>query len=197
MSPRPKTDSRDRIINAAYDLFYRQGYQATSVDEIIAQSGLSKPTVYSYFPTKEQLCVSYLEVRRQRELGALRTAIRKAPSEEERFLTIIRFVRDNMIASSFRGCGFFNMVSEIPDPENPAVKEARGFVDEFREDIRAVTTDLKNARPEFAEIDVNRITDTYYVILCGAIMASQEYQDRWPLDRAVEDVEQLLQSLPQ
>lgn len=195
MKTRKETGTRERIIEAAYDLFFRQGYQGTSVDEIIAQSGFSKPTVYTYFPTKEALCVSYLKERRRRELAALRAMLRKGADEQERFGTIIRFVRDSLLASDFRGCGFFNMVSEIPDPENPVVTEARLFVDDFREEIRGVTADLAQSGEEFAGIDVDRVTDIYYVLVCGAIMAGQEYRDRWPLDRAVDEVDRLLESL--
>ena len=187
-----KTDSRERILEAAYDLFFRQGYQATSVDQIIAQAGLTKPTVYAHFPTKEVLCVEYLKERRRRVIQEQRSAIRAAETPEERFLATIKFVRDGMLAYDYRGCGFFNMVAEIPDPNSPVVAEAKDFVERFREEIREATLDLKASDPKYAGLDAERVTDSYYLTLCGAIMASQEYREPWPLDRAVEDVERLL-----
>lgn len=196
MAPRKQTDSRRRIIEAAYDLFYRQGYQSTTVDEIIEQSGLSKPTVYAYFPTKEILCVEYLRERRQREVKGLRAEIRKGRTPEERFTGVIRYIREALLHSDYRGCGFFNMVSEIPDPESPVVKEAREFVERFREEIREVTLELRDSNPKYAGLDADRIANSYYLIVCGAIMASQEVREEWPLDRAVADVELLLETRP-
>lgn len=194
MSPRVKSDAREKIIAAAYDLFYRQGYQATPMDEIIAQSGYSKPTVYSYFPTKESLCVAYLQERRRQEGGLLAGALRGAGDAEERFLGIAEFVRKNMMATKFRGCGFFNLVAEIPDRENPIVGEAMVYIGEVREVIREATEALKASDPKYAGMDVERVSQTYYVIICGAIMGCQEFHESWPLDRAVEEVERLLAS---
>ena len=190
-----KTNSRERILDAAYELFFQQGYQATSVDQIVAKAGVTKPTVYAHFPDKETLCVEYLKERRRRVIRDQRAAIRDSGTAEKRFVATIEYVRDGMLAYDYRGCGFFNLVAEIPDPENPVVLEAKDFVERFRDEIREATLDLRDSDPKYAEIDVERVTDSYYLIVCGAIMASQELRQPWPLDRAVDDVERLLASL--
>lgn len=63
-----------RIISAATDLFLRDGYSETSIDRILEQSGGSKATLYSYFPTKDDLfravTDSVVENDRQPELNA-------------------------------------------------------------------------------------------------------------------------------
>ncbi len=100
-----------------------------------------------------------------------------------------------MLDNDYRGCGFFNLVAEIPDPENPVVVEAKDFVERYRDEIREAALDLKASDPKYAGIDVDRVTDQYYLIICGAVMAGQEMREPWPLDRAVEQAEQLLASL--
>ena len=190
-----KTNSRERLIEAAYELFFLQGYQATSIDQIIAKAGVTKPTVYAHFSNKEALCVEYLKEHRRRVIRDQRAAIRDSVTPEKRFVASIEFVRDGMLAHDYRGCGFFNMVAEIPDPSNPVVIEAKDFVERFRDEIREATLDLKNSAAKYAGVDVNRVTDSYYLILCGAIMAGQELREPWPLDRAVEDVKCLLATL--
>ena len=190
-----KTNSRERLIDAAYELFFLQGYQATSIDQIIAKAGVTKPTVYAHFPNKEALCVEYLKERRRRVIRDQRAAIRDSATPEKRFVASIEYVRDGMLAFDYRGCGFFNMVAEIPDPSSPVVIEAKDFVERFRDEIREATLDLKNSAAKYAGVDVNRVTDSYYLILCGAIMAGQELREPWPLDRAVEDVKCLLATL--
>ena len=61
--PRPveKASIRDRIIDAATQLFYAHGLRAISAEKIIAQVGISKVTFYRHFPSKEDLIVAYLE----------------------------------------------------------------------------------------------------------------------------------------
>lgn len=184
--------ARQKIIDAATELFYQHGYQATTVDHVIERSGISKPTVYSHFSTKEQLCVAYLQEMRAREHELLKAAIRREKTPKERFLAIIKHVRSRVIDADFRGCGFFNMISEISDRQSPIVKEAKIYVDMIRDTIRDVVIELKNSSKEYRGIDVDELADDYYVIVAGAIMASQEYKDAWPTDRAIKQVERLL-----
>ncbi|MDC8445188.1 MAG: TetR/AcrR family transcriptional regulator [Nitrosomonas sp.] len=184
--------TRQKIIDAAFELFYRQGYQSTTMDQVIAVSGVSKPTVYIYFPSKEILCVEYLKERHQREAASLNDAINQADTPYQRYMSVVYWLRERLIASNYRGCGFFNMIAEIPDPENPIILEAKHFIDGFREKIKTLVTDLQESDAKYHALDPQRIADAYYLILCGAIMGSQEYRDTWPSDRAVQEIERLI-----
>ncbi len=57
-----KENTKSRIVSAAWELFYEQGYENTTVDEIIAKSGTSKGSFYHYFDGKDALLssLSYL-----------------------------------------------------------------------------------------------------------------------------------------
>jgi AcrR family transcriptional regulator len=190
-----RTASRERLLEAATELFFKQGYQATSVDQIIELSGLTKPTLYKHFPNKEALCVAYVEGQRREVIREQRALIAAETTPEGQFLATIKFVRSGMLAHDYRGCAFFNIVSEIPDPENPVVIAAKEFVRRFRDEIYETAVNLKESDPKYAAIDVSRVTDSYYLILNGAIVVSQELREPWPLDRAVEDLEGLLARL--
>lgn len=54
------TDAKDRILQSAYDLFAQNGYEHTTVENIIEASGYSKGTFYHYFAAKEELLLSWL-----------------------------------------------------------------------------------------------------------------------------------------
>jgi AcrR family transcriptional regulator len=58
-----ESQPRDRIIDTALRLFYEQGYLATGINQIIAESQVAKATFYSHFPSKENLCIAYLQAR--------------------------------------------------------------------------------------------------------------------------------------
>ena len=51
---------KDRLFRTAAQLFYRQGYRATGVDAIAAESGIGKMTLYRHYPSKDDLIVAYL-----------------------------------------------------------------------------------------------------------------------------------------
>jgi AcrR family transcriptional regulator len=192
MSARPKSDARERIVNAACELFFKQGYHSTSVDQVIAAAGVSKPTVYHYFPTKEDLCVGYLEERTQREFDMMDASFKNLTTPKERYSAIIQHVKKRIKSWEYRGCGFMNMLAEIPDPNSPIVAISKRYIDANRDLIVSVVQELKDSSAEYSHLDVKAVADAYYLLIAGAISTCQECRENWPIDRAIESVEVLL-----
>ena len=192
MASRGYSKAKEKIIEAASELFFSQGYQTTTIDQVIEHSGVSRPTVYSHFSTKEEMCLAYLKKKKNEDLNKLKEFIRSRTSDKERFLGVIHFVREALIQTKFRGCGYFNMISEFPDPEHPIAREAKVYVDGFREVIEDVVKNVKSSNVKYKNWDTEYITGIYYVLVCGAIMASQEYREPWHLDQTIKAVENLM-----
>ena len=55
MPRKPQRNTRGKIVSAAWKLFYEQGYEHTTVEDILALSGTSKGTFYHYFEGKDAL----------------------------------------------------------------------------------------------------------------------------------------------
>jgi TetR/AcrR family transcriptional regulator, mexJK operon transcriptional repressor len=76
--PRPAKDApskRDAILDAGWEVLLRRGYGRASMDEIAAEAGVSKRTVYDHFASKERLFVAIVERRRDEMLGAVDDAV--------------------------------------------------------------------------------------------------------------------------
>lgn len=58
---RGRPSKKGEIVSAAAELFTKKGYQGTSIDQVVITAAVSKPTVYSNFPTKLVLWESVLE----------------------------------------------------------------------------------------------------------------------------------------
>jgi len=71
--PRKRQSTKSRIVKAAWNLFYKNGYDHTTVEDIIAASKTSKGTFYHYFKGKESLLnsLSYLFDQKYEELAAV------------------------------------------------------------------------------------------------------------------------------
>ena len=71
MAKKSTRNTRGKIIDAAWKLFYRQGYDDTTVEEIIEESGTSRGSFYHYFPGKDDLLSTLADVfdRRYEELS--------------------------------------------------------------------------------------------------------------------------------
>lgn len=70
MPKKSNSSTKSKIVNAAWNLFYENGYENTTVDEIIARSGTSKGSFYHYFSSKDSLLssLSYVFDEKYREL---------------------------------------------------------------------------------------------------------------------------------
>jgi AcrR family transcriptional regulator len=187
-----RTTAREKILDAATSLFFEQGYQGTTIDDVIAHSGVSRPTLYTHFSTKEDLGVAYLQLRRHQDLNVIKNAIRQEKTPEGRFLAIISHVGETLVESNYRGCGFLNVIAELHEENNPLVKEARHYIENLHEIIRDVVVELKASRKKYKDLDIDRVTDVYHLLVAGAITCSQECQDRWPVDRAIEVIKGLI-----
>lgn len=102
---------REKILAAAAELFPRQGINATGMDQLTREAGVSKRTVYVQFATKDDLVTEYL--RAQQHPAPL-----PAPSAREQLLSV--FVSSSPPGGPVRGCPFLNAAVEVPDPAHPA-----------------------------------------------------------------------------
>ncbi len=56
---------RERIIETTFQLFARQGYNSTGINQIISEAEVARASFYQYFKSKEDLCVEFLNVRHE------------------------------------------------------------------------------------------------------------------------------------
>jgi AcrR family transcriptional regulator len=143
---------RERIIEAAAELFYARGIRAVSADKIIAKVGITKVTFYRHFPSKDDLVVAYLQRRAKWERDAVGGARRAAGDDiTEVFRMIAEGIGAESCSPGFRGCPFINAAAEYPDADHPVrqVVDAhrRWFRDAFAEMLRSsgVTEDVPAA----------------------------------------------------
>src|SRR2546430_17726239 len=57
---------RERLIEAAYEMFSARGVRDVGIDEVIERAGVAKATLYNHFPSKDDLVLAFLERREQR-----------------------------------------------------------------------------------------------------------------------------------
>jgi AcrR family transcriptional regulator len=189
-----ETEARRRIVNTALDLFYRQGYLATGINQVIAEAGVSKNTFYYYFPSKEDVCVAYLKERHIVWIGWLRAAIDKYDQPYERLMAIFEFLDSWLTECGFRGCAFLNIASEVPDINHRIRKEVVAHKNELRESLKELIKDVKTSDPNFSDIDPDSLADAMYVIVEGIIGSCQSYGNTSTIPASRKYFETLLRS---
>lgn len=84
-SPQFLADRRAAIVAAAERCFTMCGYDRTTIREVAREAGLSTGALYTYFPTKAALLEAVCESQARREITALREALARTPTSDDRF----------------------------------------------------------------------------------------------------------------
>lgn len=184
---------RERIVAIASQLFYRQGYRATGINEVIKQSGVAKATFYNHFPAKDDLCLAYLEERSMGEQRAIAAELQGKRSPRSRFMAVIESMQPWLEANDMRGCEFLNTVAEVPDPENPLRRRGRQHYEWLRGLIRELAEALIESDTErYGTLDADVLTDDYMVVLAGSIALAELYHDTWPIRHGIKMVRRMI-----
>jgi AcrR family transcriptional regulator len=113
---------RERILATAASLFYRQGIQATGVEELADVARVSKRTLYKLFGSKDQLITAYLERMNQEPVPNERALERADLPPRDRLLALFDRPAAGM---HFRGCPFHNAAVELARANHPARRVVR------------------------------------------------------------------------
>lgn len=125
---RKQDQSRERIIAAAYELFWRVGFARTSIDNIAARSGFTKRTLYSYFRSKDDLLAAVLNYHSELAMERLRKIGDRMPGDYSGMIDSFFGQLAAWAAATPRwsGSGFTRLVVELADlPGHPARAIAR------------------------------------------------------------------------
>ena len=125
--PRSAEQTRGRVLEAAYKLFRRQGYNRVTMDDIAEAAKLTKRTLYHHFNSKDQLLADVLESQHHLALQAFRTFGDNLSGSAE---TIVEAMFQDLAVWADRprwaGSGFTRLVIELADlPGHPARLIAR------------------------------------------------------------------------
>ena len=165
---RPKTSEvgvRDRLLDAADRLFYREGVRAVGIDRVLAEADAAKASLYQHFGCKDQLVASYLE----RKTGDARVQIEAYLADtppSQRALRFFDWVVDWTESKDFRGCPLQHTVSELTDAAHPA----RAIAHAQREWFKARLFEWSTAA---GVTDAKAIARALIVLFDGAVAGSE------------------------
>ena len=139
--------ARERLLDAANELFYEEGVHTVGIDRVIERAGVAKATLYSAYGSKDELIRAYLDgryhSRRERILGALE----RTEPPRDRLLVIFDVLSEAFARPNYHGCAFVNASAEARpgSPIDQAVGEYRGWL---RQLLVELATEAGAAHPE-------------------------------------------------
>jgi AcrR family transcriptional regulator len=120
-------DTRQRILAAAYDLFYRNGFARVGVDRVAERAGITKKSFYYHFKSKDQLLAAVLEHHHRHALDRVAGWSLRMDGGLDAFLeSLFGNLADWAAKPRWEGAGFTRLVMELADrPGHPARAIAR------------------------------------------------------------------------
>ena len=126
---------RERLLVAAIDLFYRNGFNAVGIDQIIASAGVTKTTFYKHFESKDDVMVAAVRRYDEWESQAVQRAVHKIAGDDpvKQFLATLDVMDEWFNHPDFYGCVFTNAATEFPNPHDPVHRAAAEFKKKTRD----------------------------------------------------------------
>lgn len=157
--------ARERILDAAQQLFREQGIRDTGMDQLCAVAGVSKRTVYQHFGSKADLVVAHLQ---RVDPDVMPEVFDRADlTPRERLLAVFEHASSSADATSAAQCGpLMASFLEIGDPEHPARVLAREYT-------RALTTRLTETAREAGAGDPELLGEQLGLLLDGVAARSR------------------------
>jgi len=180
--------TRDRIVEAARQLFLLQGYTATGISQILKTAEARSGSLYHFFPSKEDLLVAVLETYRgMLEPRVLRPAYERVTDPVERLFAVLDGYRRQLAETHFElGCPIGNLALEVSN-SRPRVR--RLIADNFEawsNAIRALIEDAAGRLP--ADVEPAALAKHVLATMEGAVMLARTYRSFEPFDQAVHQL---------
>jgi AcrR family transcriptional regulator len=122
------TSARERLLNAATELFYEEGVHTVGIDRVIERAGVAKATLYNTYGSKDGLIRAYLADRHESRRVRITAKVEQQQDPRERLLAVFDAQSDSIAAPNYHGCAFVNAGAEA-SPDSTDLARAAGAAD--------------------------------------------------------------------
>ncbi len=178
-------DTRQRIVEAAMELFWLKGYGSTSIADILSRSQVNSGSLYHFFPGKQDLLLAVLDAYRD-GIGPmlLEPAWDGVEDPIERVFALLGSYRRALIETECTyGCPIGSLALELHEAD-PIVREK--LAENFTGWVEAVKACFDLGSDRFpAGTDTQAMAEMAFNVMEGGVMQSRTYRQIEPFDRAV------------
>jgi len=141
------SDTRSTILNKAFELIYKNGYQATSIDDILATTKVTKGAFYYHFKNKDEMGLALIS---EVMYNAMRPAlVDSLVSSKDPVKDIYKMMKNLLLANPFMqvkyGCPANNLIQEMAPLSSQFSKALSVLVNEWEKALQASLSNGKKA----------------------------------------------------
>jgi TetR/AcrR family transcriptional repressor of nem operon len=197
--PRDGTGTRDRLLDTAQRLIERQGFAATSVDQILEESRSSKGAFFHHFESKAALGRSLLSRFVDADLALLRAGLKHADSHDDpakRLLAFLGYYENwsgDLTAES--ACLYIPMITERDILDEPAAADVERAIVGWRTAVAGLIRDAFAAADVVDGPDPDDLADQLFVTFVGSFLVCRALDSAEPMRSQLRVYRQLVESL--
>lgn len=177
--------TRDKIVEAATELFWLKGYGSTSIADILSRTQLNSGSLYHFFPGKQDLLLAVLEGYRE-GIGPmlLEPAWEGVDDPIERVFALLERYRGLILETECTyGCPIGSIALELHEPDETV---RLLLADNFTGWVAAIETCLAEAGDRLpSDTDRRALAEFVLTVMEGAVMQARTYRDVAYFDRSV------------
>lgn len=183
---RTREFDEDEVLEQAMQVFWRRGYQATTVADLLAAMGLSKSSFYETFGTKRDLLLTALARYAGSGMsGLIAPLLEDGASRPQIEKTLAKMVRHARSADGRRGCLVNNTLGEVAPNDAVVFKATREVLEQLEAILTAVVA-RGQKRGEIARRESARALARFLANTIGGLnLAAKARPDRQTLDDIV------------
>jgi AcrR family transcriptional regulator len=178
-------NTRERIVEAAMELFWLKGYGSTSIADILSRSQVNSGSLYHFFPGKQDVLIAVLESYRD-GIGPmlLEPAWSGVDEPVARVFALLGSYRRALVETDCTyGCPIGSLALELHEPD-PPVRDL--LAANFTAWVGAVEACLREATDRFPrDTDFRALAELALNIMEGGVMQSRTFRDIAHFDRAI------------
>lgn len=163
-------NTRERLLEAAFEQIYTHGYQGAALSEILRNAGVHKGSLYHFFAGKKELALAAVSWKLNDRFASRYRAIAQADGP---FLSrLLAVLKDTSIRDFERGCPLANLVQEMSNLDNDFDAMLKGVYAEFKDAIAAILQRASEAG-ELPMQESKRLAVFVVAAVEGAILAAK------------------------
>jgi len=174
---------KQKIIETASDLFYKNGYNTTGINEIIAKSEIAKATLYNHFNSKDDICLAYLKHKNNTFQKDIESFCTSKPKGKSQLLAIFQYLQKFYKTNDFNGCWCIKTVAEIP---NDNIKIKSEIQTQKVGLIKFIADLISSNLNKVPKKNIDSLSRKIYLLYESAVAESHLHNDDWPIKEAKE-----------
>jgi TetR/AcrR family transcriptional repressor of nem operon len=191
--------SREKILTCARDLFYFAGYQTTSVDDILRETGVAKSNFYYHFRTKDELGLAVLNLQlvefERNALAALSNSDEDPARRLGGFCDSLTRAQEQM--QRLGGCPFGNLAGALSnrDDDERTARFREALCGVFRQVQAALASCLREGIDSGVfrdDVDAERLAMTVLATVEGLMLMTKMHRSPKPLTQGLPVLQLLL-----